>query len=689
MRNYPSIAVTHPELVDQWHPDNGIPPTQVSAGSNRKFLWRCRSGHVWAVSPNSRIKSGGRVNGCAVCSGRSVLAGFNDLATTHPDLALEWSDKNTVPATAVTFGSQKKFIWDGRCGHSWDAVVASRTRNGDGCPFCSGHRVLAGFNDLGTVNPDLALEWHPANTKSPSEVSAGSAYLARWRCVAAGHEWTARVTARSRGRGCPVCAGKLALPGVNDLATTSPGVALLWDDPTRSPAEVTAGSNYVARWKCPEQHQWSEQVFERTSSANPSQCPVCTGSRIVSGVNDFATLFPKLAAEWVEAEKPPNVISPGSVLSVQWKCSAGHRWSAPVNRRVAGFGCPYCSGQRAITGSNDLATTHPELASEWSPRNTTTASSVMAGSSRRFWWVCGEGHEWYVSPNSRTGSKAITGCPDCCTRSTSRKELDVLALVESAVPAGVEVINRFRDGRFELDVYVPGLSVAVEFHGLVWHSEKFKTKPTAHADKAAECRRRGIRLIQIWEDSWDERRDAVVCLLRNVLLPKRLSSGFSLVDDSREAAEFLDAYHLRGSADGGFGAVLIERGTVVAAVSATRQKYGSRLERYASIDPIHGGFEALANWLVGVTAAAGGRAITTMSDHELSNGEHLLRCGFRAAREFSPRYTLLHRGKRVDASSLHLAGPSPSTHRIWDSGHTLWKLPLTTVPDPCDSEDRE
>ena len=44
----------------------------------------------------------------------------NSLATVHPELIVEWSDRN-LPLTPdnVTFGSNKKVWWKGACGHEW------------------------------------------------------------------------------------------------------------------------------------------------------------------------------------------------------------------------------------------------------------------------------------------------------------------------------------------------------------------------------------------------------------------------------------------------------------------------------------------------------------------------------------------------------------------------------------------
>ncbi len=86
------------------------------------------------------------------------------------------------------------------------ATVKDRV-SGNGCPFCSGKRVLKGFNDLATTNPVLAKEWDfVKNEKTPSEVTAGVSYKAFWKCKTCGYSWQAAVYSRSSGNGCPKCA---------------------------------------------------------------------------------------------------------------------------------------------------------------------------------------------------------------------------------------------------------------------------------------------------------------------------------------------------------------------------------------------------------------------------------------------------------------------------------------------------
>ena len=86
------------------------------------------------------MKSGGRA--CGVCGGKQVVIGYNDLMTTHPDIAREMAVDAGFDPTTYTAGSGFKVLW--RCdeGHEWKAVVGSRAKEGTGCPVCAGR----GFN---------------------------------------------------------------------------------------------------------------------------------------------------------------------------------------------------------------------------------------------------------------------------------------------------------------------------------------------------------------------------------------------------------------------------------------------------------------------------------------------------------------------------------------------------------------
>ena len=188
------LASKHPEIASQAH---GWDPTKISSSSNKKVEWRCIKGHVWSATVGSRTDLR---SGCPFCIGRKVLIGFNDLATTHPKIARAaygWDP------TSVSYGSNIKKKWWCEKGHEYVASVTGRVQRNRGCPYCAGQKLLVGFNDLSTTDPNVAAEafqWDPAT------VTRATNKKRKWIC-ALGHNWNATVASRTKeDSGCPSCA---------------------------------------------------------------------------------------------------------------------------------------------------------------------------------------------------------------------------------------------------------------------------------------------------------------------------------------------------------------------------------------------------------------------------------------------------------------------------------------------------
>ena len=196
-------------------------------------------------------------------------------AEKYPDLVAEWAEENETRPEEVSYGSNKKVLWNGKCGHTWEATVKNRG-NHHGCPYCSGSKVLKGENDLATLFPGLTEEWDESNHPlMPDMVSRKANREVTWKCLRCGQTWRSRIADRTDGHGCPVCSGE----------------------------------------------------------------------KLVTGINDFATEHPDLAAEWSgRNEGPPSKAWSKSRKNVWWRCKkCGHEWQAVVNSRVRGSGCPECA----------------------------------------------------------------------------------------------------------------------------------------------------------------------------------------------------------------------------------------------------------------------------------------------------------------------------------------------------------
>lgn len=207
-----SLALKCPDVLALWdyEKNSDINPQDVSLHAKKKVWWKCDKGHSWQTPINGVASNGTR---CPYCAGYRAIPGETDILTLHPNLATQWDfDKNgKLDPGSVAPASHTKVWWKCDKGHSWQSAPYSRTRGeGGGCPFCTGRRVLSGFNDLETLRPDLAAEWYaPQNGDlRPSDVSLGSNKRVWWSC-SENHVWEACVYSRTRnkGSGCPVCAG--------------------------------------------------------------------------------------------------------------------------------------------------------------------------------------------------------------------------------------------------------------------------------------------------------------------------------------------------------------------------------------------------------------------------------------------------------------------------------------------------
>ena len=483
---YNDLATTNPIIASEWNyeKNKGLLPTMVPAGSQKKVWWKCFLGHEWDATVVNRING----TGCPYCSNHKVLEGYNDLATTNPKLAIEWNyekNKDLSPKMVVP-GSLKKVWWKCSHGHEWQETVVKRTARGYNCPFCSSHKVLAGFNDLATKHPDVAKEWHPTKNGSltPCEVSASSKKKAWWIC-SKGHEWQAAIGSRTDLRaGCPICN--------QEMKTSFPEQAILFY--LRKITSAESRNNdfgkeidvYLPEYKIGIEHNGKfyhkdkkeadkqkilffverniriitvaegyrntvhNDIIEYEASTNKESLnwairellkkigltemhidvendasEIYSQYIIAEKENSLAVKLPEIAQEWNYEKNgllTPEMISNASGKKVWWKCSKGHEWQATVNDRKKGYGCKICGIEKAKIAKaesilkndeNTLFNLFPELISEWDYQKNTSIDPkrITARNNRKVWWKCSIcGFEWETAVSARTSG---SGCPKC------------------------------------------------------------------------------------------------------------------------------------------------------------------------------------------------------------------------------------------------------------------------------------
>ena len=347
---------------------------------------------------------------------------------THPEIAIFWHPtlNGQLSPSDVSKGSDKRVYWLCKKGHEYQSRVKDRIK-ANGCVVCSNRKVIPGVNDLVTLYPELAAQWHPLKNgrKDPTKSLGGQSKI-WWKCDL-GHEWAVTVWSRVYFKtGCPVCSNQVPWSGFNDLLTTHPELATQWHSTKNGklkPSEILAGSPRKIWWKCDLGHEWEAACSSRALMG--VGCPVCSNKQIVSGVNDLASRHPEVSRQWdFEKNFPvtPDKVAPATSKSFWWICGEGHSWKASISSRTTkNSDCPFCGGQRAIPGKTDLATTHPYLVAEWHPTRNhgLNPTEVMAGTDKKVWWLCPKGHEWSAPPYNR---KIGVGCPSCAKTGYSPSE---------------------------------------------------------------------------------------------------------------------------------------------------------------------------------------------------------------------------------------------------------------------------
>lgn len=269
----------------------------------------------------------------------------------------------SIDLTKLTYGSQKKVWWVCAEGHEWETSVGSRVIRKYNCPYCNGQKTIVGVNDLVSLSPDVAKDWHP--TKNGSLLASmvmNKSHKKVWWVCSERHEWEAAVSGRTNSHsGCPFCSGRNKVVGVDDVVTLYP--FLLKDlHPTLANVSDLVGKSSFSRekfwWVCSEGHSYQQSIMNHVSRNHG--CPVCSGNVLLAGFNDLLTKNSSLASEWNHVKNRsllPSQVTSSTTQQVWWVCSEGHEWEAAVYSRTASNGCPRCSQlSSGSKGENELRT---------------------------------------------------------------------------------------------------------------------------------------------------------------------------------------------------------------------------------------------------------------------------------------------------------------------------------------------
>lgn len=222
---------------------------------------------------------------------------------------------------------------------------------------------------LAEAFPELAAQWdYELNGDiTPDNVSYGSHKNVWWKCPICGHSYqkkianrTAPAKRKTESKYCPICLGRVIIPGYNSLKAKYPEiVSQEWDyeKNTLDPDTIPPCFRTKVWWKCPNGHSYASLPGNKILN-NGGNCPFCSSQKLCKETS-LGVINPELAKEWHPTKNgtiTPFDVFANSNKSYWWLCPiCGHEWKATCsNRNFSKRGCPHCANGRSSSVPEQL-----------------------------------------------------------------------------------------------------------------------------------------------------------------------------------------------------------------------------------------------------------------------------------------------------------------------------------------------
>jgi hypothetical protein len=225
---------------------------------------------------------------------------------------------------------------------------------------------------------------------------------------------------------------------------------------------------------------------------------------------------------------------------------------------------------------------------------------------------------------------------------SSTGHLQIVDFIES-LGIKTESNNRTLVAPKEIDIVIPEHSLAIEFCGLYWHSEQKGRGGHYHSDKMLKCQKQGIRLLTIFDDEWNDKRDIVKSMLRNRLGIKDDTKTYARnttiqAINTQQKRDFFNSYHIQGDGPGSicYGLINPTNNQLVACMAFIKAPDGLfYLNRYATSHNVPGGFSKL---LKHFKTNHEFNQIVSFADLRWSEGDTYFNNGFTLDKILAPDY---------------------------------------------------
>lgn len=201
----------------------------------------------------------------------------------------------------------------------------------------------------------------------------------------------------------------------------------------------------------------------------------------------------------------------------------------------------------------------------------------------------------------------------------------------------------------EIDLFLPEKMVAIEYCGLYWHTSD-KKGVKYHYDKYRACKEKGIKLLTIYSDEWNTKKELVKTKLNHILGISDKKKIYArnckvCLINKKLAKQFVDENHIQGNCYGSMNIGLFNGEELVSVMVFKKRKESVfELTRFCTSCVVVGGFQKSlqffkknVNW----------QEIITFSDLRWHSGEVYDKSGFREIGFVEPDYQYVYNNIRV------------------------------------------
>jgi len=362
----------------------------------------------------------------------------------------------------------------------------------------------------------------------------------------------------------------------------------------------------------------------------------------------------------------------------------GSFWQKPMEHMY--HGCRHCSYSKRILTTDEFIEKARQVHGDkydYSRASYTHSKDLIE-------IICPDHGLFLQRPNDHLNG---AGCSDCFTYYTvSNAEKEVNDFVQS-LGFETETSNRSLIEPYEIDIFITSLNIGIEYNGLYWHSDEYRDR-SYHKKKTDLAEKKGIKLIQIFEDEWIHQRQLIEAKLTHLLgmNQDRVYARQCTIDtpSKSERDVFYNTNHVQGTIGANVDLGLYHQGNLVCCLSFKKMKDNEwDLVRFASSIHVVGGFSKL---LKHFKRNYEWEQIITFADRRWSDGNLYLTNGFKHLYNTNPNYFYVIDGQRksrigyqkhklkdkLDHFDLNLSEVDNMKmngyYRIFDCGHMKFQM---------------